>query len=78
MYQLKQFKSKSKTYDTADYTDFGANKYNFEVLENPEKYTIIRVHCNSAMNSLEKVSYQISKRYYCTKKKHQEAALNRK
>jgi hypothetical protein len=62
------------SFDTPNYTDFGTNKYNFEVLGNPEKYTIVCVYCNCTVNSLEKISYQTSKGYYCTKRKCQEAA----
>ena len=63
------------SFDVPNYTDMGTNDYNFEVLDNPEKYTITCVNCNSIVDSLNKISYQTSKGDYCIKKKCQEAAV---
>ncbi|GAO98036.1 hypothetical protein Cva_00679 [Caedimonas varicaedens] len=61
------------SFDVPYYTYCGTNKYNFDVLNNPEKYTISCTHCDFRSHSIEDFPYQTSKGYYCGKKKCQHA-----
>lgn len=63
-------------FDLPSYTEMGTNEYNFERLENPEKFTISCVNCKFTANSIDKFAYRTLKGYYCTKEKCQKAALN--
>ena len=62
--------------DKIDYTDFGTNEFNFEVLKNPEKYTIKCVKCGFTSNSTRDFAYKTSKGYVCTKEACQGGLFN--
>ncbi len=49
--------------------------YNFEVLKNPEKFSISCVNCGFTTDTLDAFALQTSKGYYCTKKKCQKTGF---
>jgi hypothetical protein len=62
-------------FDDPNYVDLGTNEFNFNVLENPKKIEIQCVHCGRVVNSLDKISYQTNKGYFCNKPDCEEAVF---
>ena len=73
--QWQDCKKCKDSFDLPNYIDMGTNEYNFIVLQNPEKYTVICVNCGFTSDSFDKFAYETSKGRYCIKKKCREAAL---
>lgn len=63
------------SFDTPDYVSMGTNEYNFEVLKNPQKFSIPCVNCGFTADTLDAFSLQTSSGYYCTKEKCQKAGF---
>jgi len=64
-----------KSLDLPEYVEMGTNEHNFEVLKNPEKFSISCINCGFTADTVAAFAYQTSKGYYCDKQKCQEAVF---